>query len=410
VRDVLSSRQGFARADFQLLGRPPLQAASHLMLSHLQALGDSAVPAGAVVPLSFEVKGIAWPSRAFAEPALALKVAVHDEWGKIVLERHQILLQKALTFFPLSYPAEYALALPPALPLGRYRIILNLTEGGSRRQTSAHIPLQILAPRFSIMNVHLHDAARLSRTSFLLGEQLYLRFAVFGLRQSAEEELSAAVDVAIAGPDGGIYLAQKDAATLSGAASRAAAKAGRFPVEIPLTLPQLSPLGRYRVVIRARDRVAQKETVREHSLHLQGTALAPLGAFKIDALEVRQRPDLPVLPGDTFVSGRSYYLTLRLGGMKLKEARKMHFTVKVKADLRLRAIGGQTVEEQRGLFQEERTLTYRPLRLLLAAKWQLPSHLPRGLYDLQLSAHDLQDHTICQFTRRIEIVAAGPVQ
>jgi hypothetical protein len=179
-------------------------------------------------------------------------------------------------------------------------------------------------------------------------------------------------------------------------------------MQLPLVLPSICPVGKYRLVARVRDRFAKKTTVRELTIQIQGTPLRRLGSFKVDQLQVRNRPDLPLLKGDTFGAGRDYHLSLRLGGAKLKETSKMRFEAQIKASLKLRVPGGKVVHEVKELFTFNRTMTYRPLRIIIPATWKVPSDLRGGFYDLEIAALDIQGNRVSQFLRRVEIVAAAP--
>jgi len=161
-------------------------------------------------------------------------------------------------------------------------------------------------------------------------------------------------------------------------------------------------------VLRARDGLARREVVREHAIELRGHAPPRLTEFKVDALEVRDRPDLPPAKGDTFGAGRTYQLTLSVGGARLKKKRKLLFEASVEADLRLRDLAGQVVQEQRRLFVLARELTYQPLRLLIPASFTLRSDVRGGLYDLEVEASDRLGERASQLKRRVEIVGAGP--
>ena len=66
------------------------------------------------------------------------------------------------------------------------------------------------------------------------------------------------------------------------------------------------------------------------------------------------------------------------------------------------------VHERKEIFKLRRRMTYRPLRLVLPAEWDLPSDLPSGLYDLEVSLLNTLDDMVSQLTRRVEIVGQPP--
>lgn len=409
VRDLLGRRSGTGKGRFTLVGQAPPRAAG-LTLLGLRAAADEKVPPGAALPLAFAVAGFKTSAArgGLRKIDLGVDVTLEDGAGQRIERRSETLVKTELPFAPQSFPVEHVSLLPSGLSPGPHRLALEVEDrvGGGRAR--ALFRFQVDPPRFGVVNLHLHDAGRLPRGTFLLGEQVYVRFAVVGLRTSEEGELDAAVDLAIAGPDGGVYLARKAAATVSGPASRAAARAGRFPVQLPLVLPALCPVGKYRVVIRARDRLARRETVREHPFQIEGEAPKPLKDFRVDRLEVQDRPDLPPSKGDTFRAGKSYELSLLVGGAKLSEVRKMSFRYAIKADLRLKDLRGEVVVNREGLFRDARTLTHRPLRIQIPARWDLPGDLAPGLYDLEIVATDEQDDRVSQMVRRVEVVGALP--
>jgi hypothetical protein len=406
VRDRLGHGVGSAKGSFTLLGTPPTVEA-RLTLADLRWAAGGEAPAGAVSPLAFTAKHIATPRVAGQGHQLDLSVeaTLLDVGGKTIATRRERPLHRQLTFAPVAYPLEYLLAVPANTAPGDYRVIVTLRDGLDGSHATGQLPLRVQPPSFGVHTLHVHDAAGLPRTGFLLGEQIFVRLAVHGLAVR-DGQVDAAVDLAVAGPDGGVYLARKDAATAAGASSRAVASAGRFPVQLPLVLPLVAPTGRYRLVLRARDRLARKDSVAEQPIELRGFSPPRLSELKIDTLEVRQRPDLLPEKGDTFVAGRTYHLSLSIGGVRLREAKKLLYVADIEASLRLRDLAGQVVQERKRLFSFRRELTYRPLRLLIPARWTL-SNLPPGIYDLEVEANDLLSDRASQLKRRVEVVAAG---
>jgi len=410
VRDVLGHRAGTGSESFTLLGKPPAKSAN-LTLAGLHEAADTRLPPGSALPVAFEVRGFVTAKgkrEGHRRIDLEITTGVEDQAGQRLSSRTETLLKTELLFSPPAYPLEHVTLLPGNLAPGSYRLALAVRDRIGKGTTEGLFRFQVVPSTFGIVNLHLHDAAGLPRRTFLLGEQAYIRLSVHGLKVNARGEVGVAVDLAVAGPDGGVYLARKEAAALAGEGSKAAAAAGRYPVELPLVLPTICPAGKYRLVMRARDRLARRETVRELPFRIEGSAPKPMGSFKIERLEVQDRPDLPPSKGDTFVAGRTYRLTLRLGGPKLQEPRRMTFLARIKGDLRLKDMTGRVVHEKKGLFEFERTLTYRPLRILMPAKWEAPQ-LRSGLYDLEVVALDELDDRVSQMVRRVEVVGRRAV-
>jgi hypothetical protein len=408
VRDNLARREGVGVGPLTFLGTPP-RSEGRLTLSGLRWAAGTETLAGSVVPLAFTVQGFATRKIAGRGHEIDLRAAasVLDAPGAKAAGEERVLVHRELPFAPEAYPVELLVTVPPGLAAGEHALALRVEDRIAGRTVSGRLSLQVTPGSLGIYTVHLHDAAALPRDVFLLGEQVFVRFAVAGFRtRGGRAEVS--VDLAVAGPDGGVYLARKGAAKTSGVSSETVARAGRFPVQVPLILPALAPTGAYRLVLRARDELARKEVVTEHAFRLRGTAPRPLSEFKVDDLEVRDRPDLLPGKGDTFGAGRTYFVTLVLGGARLKERRRLLFSADIEASLRLRNLAGRVVEERKRLFLFQREMSYRPLRIPIAATWKVPEGLPGGLYDLEIEAVDLLEHRVSELRRRVEIVAGAP--
>lgn len=403
VRDELSRRRGHVEGTFKLLS-PTLPRAATFAVLGLRTVGDRAVPAGSVLPLAFTAAGLA-PRRdtqGEVQLELGLKSEIIDAAGKVRATDQRRALRRALLFAPTSYPLRLALVVPSTLPLGKYRARLTLEDRRAKQKARAELPFEIIARRFAIVSPHLHDAGGLPRRRFRFGEQAFLRFSLQGFATRAERAHTT-VDLAVAGP-GGIYLAGKNAAELSGLRSASAARSGRFPVQLPLRLPALAPAGSYQVLLRARDLFAKRSIERSLRFALEGEAPKPLGSFAVDKLYVRERADLPRIKGDTFVSGRSYQLTVRAGGGRLKPIKRATYALEIRGTLRLRTVGGRVVGSWKDLFHYKRTLHYQPLRVLLPATWTVPAGLPRALYDLEIELLLPARQRVSTLRKRIEIL------
>jgi hypothetical protein len=407
LHDRLGDRRGSGRGSFVFLGTPE-GSAPHLRLAGLRwAAGDEAFP-GAVLPVALSLRGLRTqriPGKGH-RLSVSAETSLRDGVGNPVgAPRKQPLLSGELGFAPEAVPFELQAEVPAGTPAGSYTLRVELEDGVSGSRVVGSLPLRVSpGSELRLWTLHLHDSSGLPRERFLLGAQAFLRFALRGLRPR-NGAVEATVDLAVAGP-GGVYLAIKHAAVARGDSGRAAAKAGRFPAQIPVVLPTLIPTGRYRIVLRARDGVAGKETTAELPFEIQGSAPKPLASFAIAELDVRERPDLPTLPGDTFGAGRRYELTLLLGGVKPKEKRRLIYELNLEGSLRLRDLGGRIVHERKRLFVLRRELSFRPLRVPLSATWELPATLRGGLHDLELEVHDLDDNHVSQLRRRVEIVAS----
>jgi hypothetical protein len=407
LHDLSSGRRGAAEGAFELLGPAEVAREAALSISGLRLVADQEVPPGEPVPVAFEVRGAKTRERPAPAPVaarraperrldLGVSARLLSESGKVLSSRDESLASRRLLFVPSTVPVEYVVEVPPSAPPGPVVLELEVDDlaGGGRARGS--LPFRVAPARgLAIVNPHVHDAARLPRSGFLLGEAATVRLSVYGLA-SVRGRSSGTLDFAIGGP-GGVYVAHKDAVAIKEGP-------GRFPIQIPFTLPSLAPVGRYKVVLRVRDLLARREATRELPLRIEGKPLSFLSSLTVDALEVREREDLPLLPGDTFVAGKSYLLEVRAGGAKLEEVRRQTFRARLEGGLRLFDLAGNLVHESARLFRYDRETTYQPLRILIAARWQTPL-LPPGLYDLDVSLLNKMDDRVSEMRKRVEIVA-----
>lgn len=406
IRDLLGKRRGVGKASFTVVGKPPATA-SRLTISAARPAASPRVPAGSVVPFAVEVAGFKTGQQGGQRKVdLAIEATVTSAAGKVVhTMAPEPLVRQGYHFAPATHPAMYTLPLPRDLAPGKYRVMLKVTDRLDTKATAtASALLQVVPASLGVYNLHALGASRQPRRIFLLGEQVFVRLSVHGLTVRGGV-VSAAVDLGVLGPHNDQHMARKDAAVTDKKTAVTAAKMGRYPVQLPLILPSLAPTGAYRLVVRVRDLHAKKTVQRELKIELQGTAPKPFGRFKVDDLEVRTRPELPPTKGDTFGTGRTYELVLKVGGVKPEELGKRRYQVRIKGGLTLRNLAGKVVHEQKDLFVFQRVMTFRPLRLLIPARWKVPADLPGGLYDLGLSAESLHDRMVTQLSRRVEIVA-----
>jgi hypothetical protein len=403
VRDLLSKREGSAEGRFEISG-PKLPQAKQLALLALRNVGDAKLPAGSVVPLALTVGGIEPKRGADGDHRLEirLKLELRDAGGKVVATRQSTLRRSGLLWAPRSYPFAYGYALPSTLTPGTYRLRLRLSGAKGKHK---ELTLEVVAKRFAIVSPHLYDAGRLPREAFRFGEQAFLRLSVQGFAVK-KERAKLAVDLAISGP-GGVFLARKSAAQLSGTRSQTWARVGRWPMQLPLSLPKLAPKASYKVLLRARDLLANKTITRELRFRLEGDAPKPLGSFRVDKLYVRRRADLPRIKGDTFIGGQKYHLEVLAGGGKLKQVKRATYKLRIEGTLRVRLPTGAELHKLEKLFKYDRTLNYQPLRVPLTATWQVPKNLPRGLYDLEIQLLDPDRNRVSTLRKRVEIVPPG---
>ena len=409
LRDELANRRGTAQAFFTVMGTPAKKKAK-LGLDIVSLAADERVPPGALVPVQLSVEGLAAQKEkdgGFSLELTAQATISDDKGGLVKSYAEEPVVKRSLPFAPPAYPLEYQVLLPKQVAPGRYKLSLNIHDKVGKATAVGEVAFSVIKPAFALFNAHVHDAANLPRQSFLMGEQVFVRTSVYGLTVR-EGAASAAVDLAVVGPDNGVYLARKNAAQTTDKTGAEVAKVGRYPVQIPLILPTLCPRGRYTLLLRARDRHTGREVTREIRIHLRGNPPKPLGRFKIDDLQVRQRADLPPLPGDTFGGGRTYHLTLSVGGMKMDKVKGSLRRATLQGGLKLRNGKGEVVHEIDDLFKLDRTFSYTPLRALIPATWEVPTDLPGGLYNLEIALVNTHDDLVSQMIRRVEIVPPAP--
>jgi hypothetical protein len=420
IHDRLGHRRGQIRATFEQHGRRA-PVARRLTLLALSSAADPTPMVGSIVPMVFHLSGVSSAASQERKPSaasygIALDVSTvltRPDGTPLGPPRAEPLYRRQLSFRPRELVVEYQLALPAAIGPGSIVVRSVVTDAKQKTSVTGHLPLRIVEPALGADSLHLHDGAHLPRRTFRFGEQVWVRFAIRGFDSATLDTGGLQADLAVAGPEGGVYLARKRAAVLGQAQLAQVKLHGRYPVQLPLTLPTLAPTGRYVLLVRARQVVGSSG---QHSrltrsaqasipIQLEGTALPAASRLAIDALEIRERPDLPALKGDTLVSGQRYSIRLRIAGAKAKNIAKLTYRTRVVGHLRLRhPRNNMVIDQHRGLFRLERTTHYRPVRQLLLASWQLPRDIPPDLYDLELQLVDEQNNRVAQLIRRIEIV------
>jgi hypothetical protein len=405
VRDNIGGGRASAKTALQVVGRP-LPRSTALAIQSLRLSGDPKAPAGSVLPFSLVATGLKSASRKGRHHmSMRLTTSLLDKTAKVLATRTR-KIEKSLPFACSSFPIASSIAIPADARAGRYRLQVELESNGTKIGTK--IPFEVVADRFSVFHLHLHDTGGLPRDTFRFGETMRVRFSVrgFATKKGTTEKPERArleVDLAVGGP-GGVYFARKKAAQLAGQQSVTWAAVKRFPRQIAVRLPRLAPPGRYKVVVRARDLLAQKETLREREFQLAGKAPKPVGTFRIDKLDARFRPDLPKLKGDSFIGGKRYHLTARVAPGKLTPIKKGVYEIEVEGNIKLRSLRGVEIQSYKGLFRYKRRLTYIPLRLFLSASWTPPSDLPKGLYDLEVNLLEPKRNRVSTLRRRVELI------
>ncbi|MFH1129929.1 MAG: hypothetical protein V1754_01250, partial [Pseudomonadota bacterium] len=207
VKDLLGKRSGETKATFTLLGIPA-EKRDRLSLLNVKTTGDTQIPAGSVMPISFTVAGFSTSQQENKYVVdLSITATVVNSAGKNFNQITETLKHEELSFSPADFPIEYPLVLPSSLSVGEYVAKLTVEDRISGYKTTGQVPIQIVPQKWGVYNMHMHDASGLPRSEFQLGEQAFVRFSVQGFA-TKNGEASLAVDMGVAGPDGGLYLAR----------------------------------------------------------------------------------------------------------------------------------------------------------------------------------------------------------
>lgn len=394
VHDRLAKTTARTETEFKLAGEAPA-ATSRLALA--VAPKHTITVAGAVAPLTVTLRGLVARHKA---DGYRLDAVVSSRLQGTKQQPLLTTIQRRLPFAPSALAVEHAVITPRDLAAGRYPLSIEVEDKNTGRRAQSKALVEVAPPAFAVHNIHIHDAAHLSRSTFRFGEQIFVRFALYGFASQAGQAKLAA-DLAISGPEGGVYFARKDAATTSGKLASQAAAAGRFPTQIPLVLPSIAPAGSYRLVIRARDLISGKSTVGQATFVLEGATVKRLSKFQLETLEIRLRPDLPPVARATLIPGTDYYFSVRAGGAGLRKVGRAAWQSDIAADLRLRSLDGKLVYEKKGVFAIKRRFHHNPLRVVLNGKVTIPANLSTGIYTLEVRAIDEIADRVSLLSRRV---------
>lgn len=274
----------------------------------------------------------------------------------------------------------------------------------SHKRSTQSQPTESESTALRIHPIVFFDTANQPRETFGFGEAIVIQATFTGFALTSTHKADLTVDLAIAGPDGGVYLAKKNAAHLiEPIHSNTKSPTTYFLIETPLRLPEIAPSGTYRFVIKAFDRIASKESVVEKTFAIVGNAPKTLKNLTVEELLIyapnQQKPDT----SHTFTRGERYTLIAYIGGARYRSEKKHHYQTDIVGSLKLRSLTNATVDNIKEAFRLKQEFTYQPLRLLLNSTWTVPRSAKPGLYDLEITLLNRVDDRVSSLRRRIEL-------
>ncbi len=395
LRDVPGAKRGVVKVDFGVVGAAsaPLRP-SVLTLRRFHAPPDLDLLAGLPLHVAFELAGFGaravgvTRSTARATPGnpkghkvhLTARAVVRDGSGVGVGSHSKTLLDQTLPFRAASLPVAWAIPLPASLKQGSYHVKITVTDHISGR-IAEHVHRFALAPGgLGIYGLRAVGAGGVDRRHFLRGERLTVHMHLRGWTQPTD----VGIDVGLVGPDRGFYLIRKKAHRLKD--PKAKGEEGR-KLEIPLTIPEFAPGGRWTLKLRLRDFARKRHASRALSFVVTGKALRPLPGLQVSQLVLRKWTTGPPVPGLFWRAGQTLHFEAVVGGMRLQKEQGYYHRTRLTCTLRLLNRAGKVQATLPKACQVNRRFSFVPLRLRLRTKWRIPGHLA-GHHTFQLEVLD----------------------
>jgi len=410
LRDVLGAKRAVEKVPFVVAGSTGNQP-SKLTLRRFHAPPDLDLLAGLPLHVAFEPAGFGATAVGAAQPGapaapdaratpgtgrawkvhLTAKAVVRDGSGVEVGSHTRTLLNQTLPFRTSSLPVAWAIPLPATLAQGSYHLKITVTDRVTGETAGLVHRFTLLPGGLGIYGLRSVGAGGVPRHHFLRGERLTARMHLRGWTQPTD----LGVDVGLVGPDRGFYLVRKNAHRLKD--PKAVGDKGRS-LEIPLTIPEFAPNGRWTLKLRLRDFAGKQHASRTLSFVVTGKALRPLPNLQVSGLILRTWPTGPPVPGLFWRAGQTLHFEAVVGGMRLKKEQGYYHRTRLTCTLRLRDRAGNLKATLEKACQVNRRFSFVPLRLRLRMKWRIPDHLA-GHHTFQVEVADDQSDRVSVLQR-----------
>ncbi len=202
-------------------------------------------------------------------------------------------------------------------------------------------------------------------------------------------------DLAVEGPDGGIYFVKKQAFRISKTGPHRQAHASRR-ILVPMELPRYCPVGKYRLLVRLRSRDGKQSASRQVSFIIEGRPLPPLPVLAITDWSLGNgRMLLPTLR-----QGQDTSIHVLVGGMHMDHSPPAGHRLDLVLNILLRDKNGHLLSKEPEAAHLSRTFTFQPRRVPLKATWRVPDNVS-GLLLLQVEVEDLLTHKVTVSQKKI---------
>ncbi len=390
IQDPGSGRQGLDVLRFQVAGRALISSRTFRVHRIWTPSGRDLRPAG-LLPVSAWLSGFrlvdehprAAPGRPRWRVRLSVAARYHDTSGHLVREAKALAADDLLPFQPAELPVSAELALPERP--GTYRLELIFRDDLSGRTVRATQDLNLPPAGLGIYGLRLVGPSGTVEPAYRRFEPVIAKFWVW-----APKPVSVVGDVALQGPDGGLYHRQRKAFRLD---RQHLAKAP-VALSIPFRVPEFAPVGRYRFHVRVR--AGGETATRWQTFQVSGRPIPVLAGLQITRLRLgRGSGPLLVLGG-----GQDLPFEIVVGGMRVEQSPPAAHRVSLQVDFLLRDLDGRLVQEDAHVLDFDRTLPFLPRRLLLRGTWRVPEG-NYGLMLLQVRVLDLLSRRTALSQRKV---------
>ncbi len=237
--------------------------------------------------------------------------------------------------------------------------------------------------------------------SYKPGEELFLRFPLQGVSVDKNGVADSRVEFIPVDPAGKPLLeaASLEIKNLTGLTGEAP---GVVNVKFNLKLPQYAEGGKYRLKVKATDRLKSKEATAEIPILVEGPKITDREVFAIQDFTFRDKDGNPK-PNADYSPGDTVYSTFNVKGFKLGEKNRL----KLRLSMLVRGEDGQTLLDQANLIDLEDSFFYPPTYLPLNTTLNTPSTIAPGKYSMQLTLFDDVAGTQMSFAKEFSVHGAS---